>query len=197
MVTEVEQTCKTKCDDGWTRNGNQQNICSRCSPRCATCEDAGFEGDNSKCTSCAPGHDYSFEDDPLACMVKCPAGYYDTGDKVCRPCSSNCYSCVNDANTCTSCKFDSPLKVLQGTECVAECDADQAEVGGVCTSCESPCSTCSASPSHCTTCDGSNGLIFTYGPTCVDTCPNGTKENTELNKCEGCDTGCDSCDATD
>ena len=55
MTNEDSSQCKDKCDHGFTRNGNKDNICSRCDTSCERCRDDGFEGDNSKCTVCAPG----------------------------------------------------------------------------------------------------------------------------------------------
>jgi hypothetical protein len=41
MTTKGASTCKTKCDDGFTSNGDPDKVCTRCDAACATCEDFG------------------------------------------------------------------------------------------------------------------------------------------------------------
>lgn len=45
MTEETTSTCKESCDDGWTTNGNPNQICSKCATNCKTCADNGIEGD--------------------------------------------------------------------------------------------------------------------------------------------------------
>lgn len=57
MTTETFSTCKEKCDDSWTTDGNANSICQRCDSSCDTCLDNGEEGDRSQCVTCATGYD--------------------------------------------------------------------------------------------------------------------------------------------
>jgi proprotein convertase subtilisin/kexin type 5 len=121
---------------------------------------------------------------------------FDAGNGFCEKCSSDCFRCQGSPTTCVACKFKGALPNLLGNVCVDVCPADYTEKGGLCTLCESPCSTCKISPNFCTSCEP-NKLLF--GPTCVDTCPNGTKKSKRdgVDVCEGCLSGCTTCDVTD
>ena len=57
MTTEAASTCKGKCDDGWTTDGDVNKVCQTCSASCETCLDNGNAGDKNECVTCAAGYD--------------------------------------------------------------------------------------------------------------------------------------------
>ena len=91
MTQETESTCKGRCDDGWTTNGDANKVCDRCDSSCGTCADNGSVGDKNVCLTCAPG--YGLRSGSL-CVSECPIGTYESGTR-CLPCDANCLTCEN------------------------------------------------------------------------------------------------------
>ena len=118
------------------------------------------------------------------CISNCPASTYaDSSSRVCRPCSSNCFSCLTNT-FCYACNagYD-----LSNGVCIASsvsCPAGQLRYNGVCyTSCpEGTCPqgnycqrTCPAGTwSHNNGCYRNCPTKYTTNDACVDSCPRGT-----------------------
>jgi proprotein convertase subtilisin/kexin type 5 len=152
MVLSDSQTCKAKCDDGYSTNGNPAKKCQQCADSCATCVDNSKAGDLSKCLTCAPSFPFTTpklttEQKWRSCHITCPVAMYQVdGTNECEPCDKSCKTCSGPAATqCTSCfpRVDPPLPnalpVKLVDQCVAKCPVGTSEVGGVCEKCESPC----------------------------------------------------------
>lgn len=83
--------------------------------------------------------------------------YFDSG--ICKPCHSTCDSCDGPTEkACLSCA--TPL-LLQGTQCVGECDSGYYSDGRMCSPCIHTCSRCSTK-TNCTECKShlQVGIIF-------------------------------------
>lgn len=129
------QICYTTCPKGTYINGI---ICEDCSSDCTECE-----GDASICTKCS--HDMVLVNS--SCIKNCPSDkffynnrcldhcpfdtFYDENrcvdycsdgkyavDDVCIKCNSNCASCINSSNICTSCKEET---YLYDNQCLDHC----------------------------------------------------------------------------
>ena len=73
----TDSTCKSKCDDGWSTNGNPEKQCSTCKASCKTCQDNGNVGDAGQCIECAAGFDLKFGNE---CFSSCPQGTFQVGN---------------------------------------------------------------------------------------------------------------------
>ena len=47
--------CNSKCDNGFTTNGDPNKVCVKCNSICANCKDEGKLGDKDQCLSCTSG----------------------------------------------------------------------------------------------------------------------------------------------
>ncbi|KAG8225591.1 hypothetical protein J437_LFUL006683 [Ladona fulva] len=89
------------------------DTCWPCHESCETCAGAGQDS----CLTCAPAHLRVL--DLAVCLQQCPESYYeDTDASICVPCESNCGSCQDKPDHCTSC--DHHL-VLYNNKCYAAC----------------------------------------------------------------------------
>lgn len=118
------------------------------------------------------------------CVSNCPSGTYsDTQNRVCKSCSSNCFSCLTNT-FCYACNAGFDLN--QGV-CIAatvNCPTGQFRYNGVCYS-RCPAGTCEQGNFCQRTCPAGtwsyNGGCYRTCPTklttadaCVETCPSGT-----------------------
>jgi proprotein convertase subtilisin/kexin type 5 len=205
MIDLTKQTCQSKCDPGWTSNGDPKKHCSRCESSCETCSDNGKVGDRNLCLTCGILFNFLIPSDYScigpnctgSCESECPAGMYDGGNGVCMRCDPSCRTCFGSANNCKSCYLASFRPFLFDSACIEQCPSGYGSNAGVCHKCESPCKSCGTGPSVCTSCDGTNGLSLNLGPTCVASCPTGFITNLATGDCEGCGAGCINCDKVD
>lgn len=61
MSTGSTSTCKQRCDDGYTTNGDTNKICTPCDVSCKTCADSGATGDRYKCLTCSANYKYKYQ----------------------------------------------------------------------------------------------------------------------------------------
>jgi len=173
-----DSKCEGRCSDGWTTNGNKDNICQKCDPSCETCEDDGDAGDRKKCKSCAPATPYLFSK-LSECTKECGPGRYQiqggSTEKRCYECDPLCADCFGNQRNCTRCdpehkpegfKYLQTLrneeegeKYARGT-CVGVCvigyfhDVLNPQ-NKKCGKCEPPCTACQKAADYCLACDGS------------------------------------------
>ena len=106
-------TCATKCDDGYTANGDIKFICSKCDPSCATCEDDGNVGDNKRCVTCNQTTHPFLLARKKECHKFCGQGLYEVKPanidknakytKACDECAKPCHDCFGNRVNCTAC----------------------------------------------------------------------------------------------
>ena len=98
-----------------------------CSSNCLTCS-----GDTNHCTSCDSASSLKYLSNEV-CYETCPDGTYESSSSTCdgksqncfrevfnllKDCSSNCFTCSETADYCTSC---SSLQYLSHGVCYATC----------------------------------------------------------------------------
>lgn len=169
MTTETASTCKNKCDDGWTTDGNPGKVCQRCDSSCKTCVDEGNKGDKNECTLCAPGFELRLG---RKCVERCPYGTFREGF-TCKPCAENCETCDGKANFCTSCKSLGTFNFFFENKCYEGCPPRHGSLAGKCFPCEYPCLECRTEAQICKTCSQEKGVSFLFGTTCINECPIG------------------------
>lgn len=114
----ANSTCLTRCDNGWTRNGNPEHICERCDERCRSCEDQGVSGDKSRCLACSTKYPflygpaktcleecvkYEHEESKGGVTTRTTKGLYMVNSQSCGVCDSACLACYGDKFNCTKC----------------------------------------------------------------------------------------------
>ena len=194
MTGGTTSVCAEECASGWTTDGNQNSICSRCDVSCKTCQDKGRNGDRYECLECAAGYDLRLGQ---KCVTSCPIGTFQSGSR-CIECDSTCLTCSGQADFCTSCSSTGTFNFLHQNKCLENsCPPGMGNLAGVCFDCEFPCSECSTGPQICTACSQEDGIAYLYGPTCITECPVGFQVNEVEKQCEGCGAGCLRCNAQD
>ena len=118
------------------------------------------------------------------CVSNCPSGTYpDTQNRVCKSCSSNCFSCLTNT-FCYACNAGYDLNKGVCIAATLTCPAGQFRYNGVCYS-SCPQGTCEQGSFCQRTCPAGtwdyNGGCYRTCPTkytttdaCVDSCPQGT-----------------------
>ena len=170
-----DSTCKTCSAAGSSaclscNNGNYLigTTCLACSSSCMTCN-----ANSTNCTSCNSGKFLVTTSDSWSCESTCPHGTYgDTGSNICKPCDSNCASCIGLSTNCSDCNIKLYLS------------------SGTCLACDTTCYTCTIIPTNCTSC---YNLTYLLNNLCSSTCPAGYASRTSDNTCQLCDTTCVTC----
>ncbi|CAD8102627.1 unnamed protein product [Paramecium sonneborni] len=142
-------TCVDQCGEG---SYQYENRCLNCHKSCKYCA-SNNRIDN--CTHCYNSAYLQKSEDNLygKCVNICDNGYYQDyfnlidGQIICRLCSSNCLTCLNQ-NYCTSCIKP---QVLKNGECVDNCNTDEfiSQIDNKCYKCKAGCSSCT-NPLSCT-----------------------------------------------
>ncbi|XP_071449576.1 furin-like protease 2 isoform X2 [Hetaerina americana] len=179
---KLDGTCVSKCPP---RSFPKAQFCWPCHESCETCAGAGQDS----CLVCAPAH--LRVTDLSVCLQQCPEGYLeDTEKSVCIPCESNCGSCQDKPDHCTSC--DHHL-VLYNNKCYPACPTYTYETGDYnCAPCHSSCETCNgSSETQCVSCRPGR---FALSGTCLNTCPEGYYADKKRRECLECRHGCTTCD---
>ncbi|KAL4454048.1 hypothetical protein ABPG73_009847 [Tetrahymena malaccensis] len=163
------------CNNGYYLNASNQ--CLTCQVPCGNCIDS-----STKCLSCTPAQNYTFDSSNNSCSVKC--------DSSCKTCSlpnnsNSCLSCnngyyLNASNQCLPCQapcgncIDSPTKCLSCTPAQSYTfDSSNNSCNSIC---DSSCKTCSL-PNNSSSCLS---------------CNNGYYLNTS-NQCQQCQVPCGNC----
>ena len=127
-----DSTCLTRCVNGWTSNGDTEtHKCTRCNPRCETCEDQGGKKDKDLCKECSTAYPFQYAFTPdvgervSTCFKECgrypedpapgtkPRGLYKITSKTCGDCAALCLDCEGDKFNCTKCDVDQKLALFQ------------------------------------------------------------------------------------
>ncbi|CAD8043829.1 unnamed protein product [Paramecium primaurelia] len=145
------------CKDGHLEKQFGDQICLKCSYRCASCS-----GNIDNCDKCP---DFSFRDLGLDNSCLCPPKYYDQPENpICIVCHYTCLKCNgNQSNQCTSCNPLTGRQLNTQGECL--CDQKYYDTGlSECQACSSLCLECITSPDNCTSCQPDKYL---NGNTCL------------------------------
>ncbi|KAL7716864.1 Protein serine/threonine kinase [Entamoeba marina] len=150
--------------------------------------------------------------------LRCSDGYYLNEEMQCSNCSTNCLTCLNTEDTCTSCDFLemlTPSNECSGIEsflphCIKlnkilitceECDEGYYVVNRMCSECQSGCDVCS-SIEYCLTCNYDYYLTKTKNCALKSTII-GCDGNITENGCSSCsdgyfsnDNACELCNET-
>ncbi|KAH0575905.1 Cysteine-rich membrane protein 2 [Spironucleus salmonicida] len=128
MSNKCTSTDKTTCSNGFfcpAHVPEEETACTSCtgnttekcqcgtSVNCATCDSS----DSSKCNTCTAG----FAKSSSGVCDLCLNGYFYLNN-TCAKCSSSCKTCMNIAETCTSCNDNFTMSVNQ--TCEANCFED-------------------------------------------------------------------------
>ena len=156
-----ENVCLTACLSGWYDNG--VGGCVAATPQ----------------TGCS----FPYFLSNGVCISNCPSGSYpDTQNRVCKACSSNCFSCLTNT-FCYACNAGYDLSNGVCIAATLNCPSGQFRYNGVCYS-TCPAGTCSQGNFCQRTCPAGtwayNGGCYRNCPTkyttsdaCVDSCPSG------------------------
>ncbi len=105
------------------------------------------------------------------CVSSCPAGTYPDADtRVCRGCSSNCFSCLG-SSFCYSCKAGYDLKNGICISSIAKCSGNQVKYNGICLDI-CPIGTC-AKNGYCER--SCSAQTYFYNQGCYKTCPTASR----------------------
>ena len=171
------------------------NSCTRICPAgtyfyenvCLTaCLSGYYDNGVGGCVASAPqsGCSYPYFLSNGVCVSNCPSGTYpDTQNRVCKSCSSNCFSCLTNT-FCYACNAGFDLNKGICIAATITCPSGQFRYNGVCYS-VCPSGTCSQGNFCQRTCPAGtwayNGGCYRTCPTklttadaCVDVCPSGT-----------------------
>ena len=162
---------------------NDTMSCALCPPGCSSCIDG------LTCTQCHSNY-YLFtslmehsEMFRTFCIQLCPSGYYGSNETGhCTACSSNCVTCSNVSDYCTSC-IDAGMVPYNGV-CPQPCESYQYFNYSTqqCEECPTNCSTCINS-TVCTACI--EGSYFNDATAqCLSQCGNNTVQNSISGHCE-------------
>ena len=125
-LLEEDYTCYLNCPIGFYGSPGD-NKCLPCHDYCSAC----YDGSSNTCTACAINDSipYFLQYGTEECVEDCPDGEYKNVTSLkCQICSSNCLTCDELANKCTSCFMDSGAYVfLSGTLCVQQCPVGEYE----------------------------------------------------------------------
>jgi hypothetical protein len=171
------------------------NACTRICPAstyfyenvCLTaCLSGYYDNGVGGCVAATPqsGCSYPYFLSNGVCVSNCPSGTYpDTQNRVCKSCSSNCFSCLTNT-FCYACNAGYDLTNGVCIAATVNCPSGQFRYNGVCYS-TCPAGTCSQGNFCQRTCPAGtwsyNGGCYRTCPTslttadaCVDKCPAGT-----------------------
>ncbi|CAK55637.1 unnamed protein product (macronuclear) [Paramecium tetraurelia] len=179
------------CKDGHLEKQIGDQICLKCSYRCASCS-----GSIDNCDSCP---DFSFRDLGVNNSCLCPPKYLDQPENpICIACHNTCLTCSGgQSNQCTSCISSTGRFLNNQGEC--QCsqkyfDSGLPECQGIKLQCFSACSNlcyeCKTSSTNCTSCQPEKYL---NGNTCLcKTKLQGLKISTYLSQqfCSVCHYSC-------
>lgn len=139
----------------------------------------------------------------------CPAGKYQTVDRTCSPCPTDCDSCQIYTGFCLKCLAPNPVISISGT-CINACAPTKQFMQTVssiskCRKCHPSCDTCDGpNDNNCLTCITSTTGTFTYSAslkTCTPPCAGSAdakKSYVLLNDtCDQCYGGCNQCVSSD
>ncbi|KAL4496783.1 hypothetical protein ABPG73_011749 [Tetrahymena malaccensis] len=187
--------CVTDC--GPTMYSNSQRVCTLCSQTFAGCLSCTI----SQCKTCINSTDYL---NPInnTCSNTCPSNTFKstTGSppqNICIVCNSNCLTCDQNSNNCTSCPSN---MYLQGNICQSQCNNGYyPNSNNVCTSCTNNFPNCSqCSSTQCQQC--TNPYYFVQGQNiCQQQCPPGYASTSVngSNQCIQCSNSlCMRCDSS-
>ncbi|KAK7573323.1 hypothetical protein V9T40_010514 [Parthenolecanium corni] len=177
---KLDNACVSRCPP--RSFPNQGGLCWPCHDSCETCAGAGQDS----CLTCAPAH--LRVTDLAVCLQQCPEGYFEnTEERTCVPCESNCASCQDRPDHCTSCHHN---LVLSDNKCLAACPPNTYESDS-CGSCYANCETCTGpAESNCTTCKSG---FFELSNKCHASCPLGFYGDSKRRECVPCVPNCDVC----
>ncbi|XKL69164.1 hypothetical protein PGB90_006933 [Kerria lacca] len=178
----LDNVCVSRCPP--RSFPNQGGLCWPCHESCETCAGAGQDS----CLTCAPAH--LRVTDLAVCLQNCPEGYFENSEeKTCVPCESNCASCQDRPDHCTSCHHN---LVLSDNKCLASCPINTYETDSYrCGLCYSNCETCTGPlENNCTTCKAGFFELFNK---CYDTCPSGYYGDSKRRECIRCTPNCIAC----
>ena len=145
---------------------------------------------NNKCLICKESF-YSFNG---LCYSQCPTGtYYNPNSssliKVCNLCDSNCKTCYDKSDKCSSCSTN---LYLYNNKCDVSCPSNTWPISGYCISCGSDCEICS-DKDKCERCK----LNYLHEEKCIENCPIGYYKATNANNnskiCAKCNDNCSDC----
>ena len=156
----------------WANTGT--HTCDGCSPGCLTCTNIG----TNNCQSCTnvTSTQYYKHIGATTCDTTCPAGQYIDAayPNDCRPCASNCITCLGTADHCTNTNCSVNFLFLNNS-CLSTCPTNYYyadTTARLCSSCASGCLKCFGSlTSQCTECDlaGGNQYYLQRGTTTCNT----------------------------
>ncbi|XP_065224139.1 furin-like protease 2 [Planococcus citri] len=181
---KLDNTCVSRCPP--RSFPNQGGFCWPCHESCETCAGAGQDS----CLTCAPAH--LRVTDLAVCLQQCPEGYFENQEeRTCVPCESNCASCQDRPDHCTSCHHN---LVLSDNKCLATCPLNTYETDSYrCEPCSPNCETCTGPSDNCTTCKIG---FFELGKKCYEKCPAGYYGDSKRRECLLCPPNCLECDTT-
>ena len=166
-------SCIATCPQSQWGN-NSTHTCDSCSPGCLTCTNTGLDN----CQSCAnvSATQYYLIMGTTTCSTSCPDGQYIDSNHPndCRPCASNCITCLGTADHCTNTNCSANFLFLNNS-CLANCPTNYYYadlVSRQCASCASGCLKCFGPlTSQCTECDlaGGNQYYLQRGTTTCNT----------------------------
>lgn len=175
--------CVHDCDDGEIRDDDG---------KCVKCDDKHCK----KCTK----HDKCIECDgqtilnPITgkCEEKCPKNHYRHHDH-CEPCPPGCNNC-NNKHDCDDCKWP---KVMQGDNCVDDCDDGWVNIDGICKKCTvEHCDKCKSKKLD--ECDKCQKGWYKKDGKCIEDCHHKKHihhDHEHGDDCEDCkDPHCEKCD---
>lgn len=126
--------CLSSCPEGYFENP-VTFTCDKCDGFCKTCGDNNYK----KCTSCFDNYLLTSYD-VNKCSLACSNGYFqDSKLPICNVCSSECGTCFNTKNNCTSC---SQNKYFLNNQCVNVCPNNYYIESKQCLKCHISCSSC-------------------------------------------------------
>ncbi|XP_045696264.1 proprotein convertase subtilisin/kexin type 5 isoform X1 [Phyllostomus hastatus] len=152
----LAQACNATCPQG-TWPSESSGSCENCTEDCASCSGADL------CEQCRTQVERPLFLHRGRCHSSCPTGFY-AEDGMCKPCSSPCKTCEENATNCHSC--EGGLVLDQGT-CQKTCSERHVAVEGVCKHCPEMCQECL----HEKTCKECIPESFLYEDTCHQSCP--------------------------
>lgn len=106
-------------------------------------------------------------------------------------CGSPCLDCAGSPTSCTSCRNDTGLGLLELDSCVEKCSDHYFIAGDHCIECADQCSVCEISPDHCLICAADYPYWYKYD--CDVQCPPRTYAQSPYKTCKDCVKGCLSC----
>ena len=183
---QLNDQCVDNCPNGMYADAD--NICNNCSSSCDTCVES-----MNNCLSCDEnGLTPYYNSDFNTCSSSCGSGYYhETDSYLCDLCSSNCLTCSNSAEYCTSCDTNGLEPYYFFNACYSDCPqyTFQNEDSFTCEGCdingEFPFELDGECVSEC-----NPGQVIHYYE-CIDNCPQHFFNNSGY--CDECSSNCAEC----